>query len=86
MPLTPQQARAARTKMSASAAADLLIKIDAYLGSQRQTISGEWFFSIEGCAPDVIDVVIMIYQEAGWNVRRHSDRDGVALVFSERRP
>ena len=86
MPLTPEQARKARSAAARPAVAVLCDRIDNYLSSSRPTLhGGEWFFDTRGLDETVIDEAIKVYETAGWNVRRSYDRDGASLVFSERR-
>jgi hypothetical protein len=85
MPITPEQARKTRTEAAAPAVADLAKRVDNYLGSTRPTFGQEWWFDIRGVPAAVIDETIRLYEAAGWNVRKsHDQRDGSALVFSER--
>jgi hypothetical protein len=87
MPITPEQAREARSAAATPAAIDLSERIDTYLVSSRPTLGGEWFFDIRGIDEDVVDEAIKLYKTAGWNVRRGyvvlHDREGASLVFSE---
>jgi len=83
MPITPAQAREARSTAASPAVADLVERIDAYLSATRSTLNHEWFFAIAGATDDAVEDVIKLYESAGWRVRRIYDREGHALVFSE---
>ena len=83
MPITPSQAR--DIYVTAAGAADvaaLAERIDSYLGSTKPTVEGKWFFNISAVTERIADAVMAAYDKAGWDVRRISDRDGPALVFS----
>lgn len=86
MPLSPAGAREAREQKASEAFKPIEQKIDKHLIEGNWTDLGELYINTTNWDKDIIDHVIKVYTQAGWQVTHNTDRDGPALVFKERKP
>lgn len=82
--ISPQESRNRRTSAHLAGLMSAEKRIDAIL--EKDPGHGEeWWINTSDWSPTVVVALVDRYTRAGWKVRRAFDqRDGNALVFSER--